>query len=554
MPALFDNLHVRNTTAPVLGYNEGQLDKTKEGLEMGKADRIRRKHEDELLNAPQKKKKNPKVGKIAGRVVLVVLCLAIVGGAAWGIAYTTGTVHRAFTAMTVGDQKISALEFDMYYHDTLSNVLYYYGQYGLDTSNIESQMYDENRTWADYIRDTVTTQLTEAYVLYSEAIASGYDYSTDEYAQAQYEAYHKQFETSASDAEMDLEEFVKAVYGNQMKLSDFESILERRFTYLGYQNQLKEGLTADDAEVEAFYEEHKDDYDDVSYRYFTVPYETVTYTEPAEGEEPAEGAPASEEEAEAQTEANRKAAEETANEMLSRIEDEQSFIELAREYASEEDKEKYEEDDATLVTNGSASSTSPLAEWYKDAARVKGDTAVIDNENNGYTVMYYLSRERDASPTVDVRHILLGTETAAEDATDEEKAAIETANADQKALAETVYEEWKNGDQTEESFAELAREYSKDSNAAAGGIYENVTEGEMVTEFNDWIFDPARKPGDNAIVETSYGYHIMYFVGDGLPAWEAQARTDLLDQKYQETYDALAEKYDVSTHEFAMNL
>ena len=36
----------------------------------------------------------------------------------------------------------------------------------------------------------------------------------------------------------------------------------------------------------------------------------------------------------------------------------------------------------------------------------------------------------------------------------------------------------------------------------------------MVTNFNDWCFDESRQPGDHGIVETEYGYHIMYFVGD----------------------------------------
>ena len=40
----------------------------------------------------------------------------------------------------------------------------------------------------------------------------------------------------------------------------------------------------------------------------------------------------------------------------------------------------------------------------------------------------------------------------------------------------------------------------------------------MVSEFNDWCFDPARKSGDTGIVynEGSYtGYHVMYFSGFG---------------------------------------
>ena len=36
----------------------------------------------------------------------------------------------------------------------------------------------------------------------------------------------------------------------------------------------------------------------------------------------------------------------------------------------------------------------------------------------------------------------------------------------------------------------------------------------MVTEMNDWIFDPARKSGDTSIVKTTYGYHIVYFIGE----------------------------------------
>ena len=36
----------------------------------------------------------------------------------------------------------------------------------------------------------------------------------------------------------------------------------------------------------------------------------------------------------------------------------------------------------------------------------------------------------------------------------------------------------------------------------------------MVTNFNDWCFDEVRKPGDTGIVESTYGYHVMYYVGD----------------------------------------
>lgn len=521
---------------------------------MGKGARIRREHENEAQNAPKQKQSNSKAWKIFGRVVAVVVCLLVVGGAAWGIIFTTGVLQRGLTAVTVGDFKVSALEFNMYYTDILSNLMNTYAQYGMDTENLEIQMYDEERTFADYIRDSATSQLTETYVLYNEALANGYDYENDVYGQALYSSSMSQFEDAAATYEMEPEALIKAIYGNQMKLSDFEAFLTRRTTAQGYAKQLEDGLTMTDEEIENYYNENKDNYDDVSYRYFTFPYETVTYTEPAEGETLAEGDPTSEEEATAMTEENRAAAEELANEMLDRITDEQSFIDLALEYASEEDKEKYSEDDATLVSNGSASSTSPLAEWYKDPGRKAGDTAVIDNENSGYTVAYYLSRERDESRTVNIRHILFQTETAASDATEEELAAVEEANAAQQELAQQVYDEWLAGDQSEDSFAALAREYSADGNAPEGGIYENVYEGQMVTEFNDWIFDSSRRSGDSDIVETSYGYHIIYFIGDGLPRWQSEVETDLLTEKYDALYSSLVQNYTVTTNEFAMKL
>ena len=36
----------------------------------------------------------------------------------------------------------------------------------------------------------------------------------------------------------------------------------------------------------------------------------------------------------------------------------------------------------------------------------------------------------------------------------------------------------------------------------------------MVEKFEDFCYAEDRKPGDHGIVESNYGYHIMFFVGD----------------------------------------
>ena len=37
----------------------------------------------------------------------------------------------------------------------------------------------------------------------------------------------------------------------------------------------------------------------------------------------------------------------------------------------------------------------------------------------------------------------------------------------------------------------------------------------MVKPVNDWLFDPERQTGDVTIVQSSFGYHLMYFAGTG---------------------------------------
>ncbi len=115
-------------------------------------------------------------------------------------------------------------------------------------------------------------------------------------------------------------------------------------------------------------------------------------------------------------------------------------------------------------------------------------------------------------PTVSVRHILVKAK-ASEDGiiTDEAK---ETA----RLHAEEILAEYEAGEKTEESFAALAQKYSEDSlSNKNGGLEENVGQGQMLQEFNDFCFDD-HQPGDTGIVYcecNSYtGYHVIYYVGE----------------------------------------
>ncbi len=146
------------------------------------------------------------------------------------------------------------------------------------------------------------------------------------------------------------------------------------------------------------------------------------------------------------------------------------------------------------------------------------------------------------SKFVDVRHILVQVKggTTAEDGTttysDEEWKTCEKA-------AQAILDEWLSGDKTEESFAALAAEKTEDPGSQqTGGLYQQVYEGQMVPEFNDWCFNENRVYGDYDLVRTSYGYHVMFFVKSE-PRWIYYAESDWLNEQSAKLLEEVVAKY-----------
>ena len=72
----------------------------------------------------------------------------------------------------------------------------------------------------------------------------------------------------------------------------------------------------------------------------------------------------------------------------------------------------------------------------------------------------------------------------------------------------------------------------------------------MVDEFNEWLFSPKRKEGDVEIVKTEqYGYHIMYFAGEGEEKWFADCFNAIVNEKTEEVYAELEKTYVVTVNE-----
>jgi len=101
--------------------------------------------------------------------------------------------------------------------------------------------------------------------------------------------------------------------------------------------------------------------------------------------------------------------------------------------------------------------------------------------------------------TVKVRHILIAT--VQQNQQGQMIPIREDSTA--KKLADSVQTAIKNG----ANFDTLCLKYSDDGTKDKGGIYDKVTTGRMVPEFNEFIFD--HKPGEKGVVKTDFGYHYV---------------------------------------------
>lgn len=191
--------------------------------------------------------------------------------------------------------------------------------------------------------------------------------------------------------------------------------------------------------------------------------------------------------------------------------------------------------DALMLTAMPYSLGDPFSEWVFGGAKVNSTFLVEDFDYGLYTVnILTASPYRRTNMSADVRHILLTEDT------------YETED-DTRDKAYAILEQWEAGEANASSFGELAQQYSEDSGSSSnGGLYQNVTEGEMVDAFDQWVFDTSRKIGDTGIVKTDYGYHVMYFEGKGLQGWQLEIQNVLFSKAYEATYMEMYDKHAIT--------
>lgn len=185
--------------------------------------------------------------------------------------------------------------------------------------------------------------------------------------------------------------------------------------------------------------------------------------------------------------------------------------------------------------------------------RKEGDLTVIVNKSgsgeneviNGYYVVRYGSLNDNTFALKNVRHILVAFEGGTTNSTTGQTTYTDAEKLAAKKAAEELMAEFKGSKMTEEIFSEMANEHSDDQNGNVtnGGLYEDIYPGQMVEAFEEWCYDEERKEGDVGLVETTYGWHVMYFVGDSETNYrDFMVENDLHSDTMTKWMEAMVEK------------
>ncbi|MBE6637102.1 MAG: hypothetical protein E7618_04800 [Ruminococcaceae bacterium] len=492
----------------------------------------------QLIRMQEKKARIKKYVTMAAVLVIAVsLVVAIVATSLAKTPKLEGVIAATSEKYEIDNAMIAYLLYNQY-TSFINENYYILSYYQLDTAkSLKSQkVAGTDQTWFAYFLSMVQLQLNELVALATEAEEKGYSLDEDEIAAIDDEMKELK-EYANKQGYISLDRYLATVYVNGVTAKSVRTIRELQALATKYYTDLLKTFEYTDEEIEKFVEDNPSSFYMFDYVYYTFKAEYASNATAAEKKE-------------ALAEAKKK-----AEEFLAKASDPKAFRNLIVEMEKAIEEAKKETDTAVVTSTPESGSTEKtdedylksftktealyvedddFFEWAFKDERKAGDTTLIEDDEK-YTVTVYLldaPKYLDEAITKDVRHILFSLN--------------EYSDADAKAKAEEILAQYKAGEMTAEAFGELAKEYSYDGNAKDGGLYENVLEGVMVTEFNDWLFHKDRKTGDVDIVKTQHGYHIMYYVGDGNIAWKVNAENGLKNEEYTDYLEELEKKYPVT--------
>lgn len=498
----------------------------------------------------------------------IFLAAVIAVVATFGVRYYTVPngkegkyMNPASVVATVDGQKISIGMYDYYYASIVSYYEQYasYGYYSLDTTKDYSKQYttddDGNKiSWQKFFETEALKEVEQITTYYSKALEEGVTLTS-----AQKKTIDKQISTlkdSASQNDVSLDQYIKANFGTYCSEDTIRIMLEQYYLSANYKGKFKSEAKVTDNDVDKYYNDHKNDYKKIEFYYIASPYDATDDNSKNESIKTAEKIMAKMK--------DKKSVIALVPEVYSSYIDSQvkSSMEqdstLTEKKAREEAVKSYESNVVTTVSGSDSPFDDKMNTWlFSDDTKVGSKKYYIDeNAKYIYIVLKTSKASVEEDETYTVRHILVAPESGSNSSssTSEKTEYTDEQWAAAKKKADSILAKFNKTDKSEYEFAKLAEQYSTDSastssgsNDSFGGLYESVTLGQMVPDFEKWSIDDSRKYGDTGIVKSDYGYHIMFFIND-CPEYQSK----IIAQIKSDRLSNMIDKAEIKVHENAI--
>ena len=463
-------------------------------------------------------------------VAIIAVLVAALIFAGINFYKNSGVVEKNTVAATVNDEKINSVVLSYYYTDLINSTYnqwsstygdsmsMFMGFMGLDaTKPLSEQAYDEDSTWADYFVEGALEQAKSEHLLYTAAVADGFTLSESE-KQAMDDTFAQMGMFATVYGYPDMDTYLRATYGPGANEDSYYDYYAKSTLASAYYDAHNASLNITDADIRAYEDGKYNEFSSYSFATYHLGYSEYL-TGGTEGEDGTT----------VYTDAEEQTARDAAKADAELLANATTVEDLDRAIAALAINEDAQGVKSTVFEDSLYASTSTIyRDWLSEEGRVPGECTVVANETtvadedgneqtvvNDYYVVMFLGRNDNEVKLGNVRHILVefegGTtdDTGAKTYTDAEKSAA-------KAEAEAILAEMTaDGTVTEDEFIAMVAEKTDDvASSTTGGLYEDITpeEGVYVEAFKNWAVDPARVAGDTGIIETEYGYHIMYYV------------------------------------------
>lgn len=466
------------------------------------SEKAQTKYDIKMAKRAEEAKKEEK-SLFVWKIVGVLAILAVVAGFLVTPIQNIVAVNR--TIVTVGDHKVNRVEFDYVYNSVKDNYLSTYGNYlsyyglteGVDPATVA---YSNELSFKDFFEKLTVEQIQQNVALEKEANAAGFVYDATDDFKNSIASMTEEAEANKSN----ITDYLKSNFGAYATKNRLKPYIMQSYFVSKYYDTVYEAKTPADDVIEQYYEDDKATYDSVDYYLATI--NATLPTEPTELAE--EGATVAEDgsytPSDAEKEAAMAEAKAQADEAAADIENKGSFY------------EKQLKADVNYYINS----------WLFDDARKAGDTTVIENSaSNLYYVVGFKDRYRDETPTANIRVII----------TEED-------------LGDEIMAKFEASDKTVESYRELVKEYSIDTNSIEnGGYYINQAEDTFEGEIKEWIFSGDRKYGDvNAFRIYDVYTYVIWYEEPGELVWKDSVITNYMSTVMSEYLEEITANVEVS--------